>query len=178
MDEIWDLIESVSEGFLTYSCHSGLLHKLQAAGVTGAVLARFRNYHCDRNQRVILPGAVSDWKLVRTGVPQDFILRPLLFLLYINDIVNDIGSNIQLFADDTSLFIIVEDPLTAAGSFNTDLDRISQWVAALLVSFNPAKIESLLISRNFNRPYHPPLFYARISDSESRIPQTSWFISF
>ena len=37
--------------------HSGLLHKLQAAGVTGAVLAWVRNYLCDRKQRVILPGA-------------------------------------------------------------------------------------------------------------------------
>ena len=95
--------------------HSGLLHKLQAAGVTGAVLAWFRNYLCDRKQRVILPGAVSDWKLICAGVPQGSILGPLLFLLYINDIVNDIGSNIRLFADDTSLFIIVEDPLAAAG---------------------------------------------------------------
>ena len=78
--------------------------------------------------------------------------------MYINDIVNDIGSNIRLFADDTSLFIIVEDPLAAAGSLNTDLDRISQWAATWLVSFNPAKTESLFISRKVNRPYHPPLF--------------------
>ena len=138
--------------------HSGLLHKLQAAGVTGAVLAWFRNYLCDRKQRVILPSAVSDWKLICAGVPQGSILGPLLFLSYISDIVNDIGSNIRLFADDTSLFIIVEDPLEAAGSLNTDLDRISQWAATWLVSFNPAKTESLLISRKVNRPYHPPLF--------------------
>ena len=118
---------------------------LQAAGVTREVLAWFRNYLCDRKQRVILPGAVSDWKLICAGVPQGSILGPLLFLLYINDIVNDIGSNIRLFADDTSLFIIVEDPLTAACSLNTDLDRISQWAATWLVSFKPAKTESLLI---------------------------------
>ena len=91
------------------------------------------------------------------GVPQGSILGPLLFLLYINDILNVIGSNIRLFADDTSLFIIVEDPLTAAGSLNTDLDRISEWAATWLVSFNPDKTESLLISRKVNRPYHPPL---------------------
>ncbi|MES9994334.1 MAG: reverse transcriptase family protein [Candidatus Thiodiazotropha sp.] len=138
--------------------HSGLLHKLQAAGVTGEVLAWFKNYLCDRKQRVILPGTVSDWKFIRAGVPQGSILGPLLFLLYINDIVNDIGSNIRLFADDTSLFIIVDDPLTAAGSLNTDLNRISQWAATWLVSFNPAKTESLLISRKRNRQHHPPLF--------------------
>ena len=48
--------------------------------------------------------------------------------------------------------------MAAAGSLHTDLDRISQWAATWLVSFNPAKTESLLISRRVNRPYHPPLF--------------------
>ena len=94
--------------------HSGLLHKLQAAGVTGEVIAWFKSYLSDRKQRVIVPGAVSDWKFNRAGVPQGSILGPFLFILYINDIVNDIGSNIRLFADDTSLFIIVENPVTAA----------------------------------------------------------------
>ena len=65
---------------------------------------------------MILPGAISDWKFIQAGVLQSSILGPLLLFLYINDIVNDIGSNIRLFADDTSLFIIVENPVTAAAS--------------------------------------------------------------
>ena len=86
------------------------------------------------------------------------ILGPLLFLVYINDIVRDIGSNIRLFADDTSLFIIVDNPVTAADSLNTDLTKISQWAATWLVTFNPAKSEALLFSRKLNRPQHPPLY--------------------
>ena len=149
--------------------HIGLLHKLQAAGVTGEVLAWFKSYLSDRKQRVIVPGAASDWKYIRAGVPQGSILGPLLFLLYINDIVNDIGSNIRLFADDTSLFIIVENPVTAAASLNTDLDRISQWAATWLVSFNPSKTESLLVSRKINKYHHPPLFMqdCQITEVES-----------
>ena len=137
--------------------HVGLLHKLKAAGITGEVLDWFKHYLSDRKQRVVIPGAVSDWVFIRAGVPQGSILGPLLFLLYINDIVNDIGSNIRLFADDTSLYIVVDDPITAANCLNTDLEKISRWAATWLVSFNPAKTESLLISRKLNRPQHPAL---------------------
>ena len=88
----------------------------------------------------------------------------LLFLIYINDIVTDIGSNIRVFADDTSLYIVVDDPITAANCLNVDLDKISRWTATWLVSFNPAKTESLLISRKLNKPQHP-LFHCKTNKS-------------
>ncbi|MCG8046489.1 MAG: reverse transcriptase domain-containing protein [Candidatus Thiodiazotropha endolucinida] len=137
--------------------HNGLIFKLQAAGVTGEVLTWFKSYLSDRKQRVVLPGTTSDWVYIRAGVPQGSILGPLLFLLYINDIVVDIGSNIRLFADDTSLFIVVDNPETAANCLNSDLSKISQWAKTWLVSFNPSKTESLLISRKRNQPQHPPI---------------------
>ena len=138
--------------------HAGLLHKLRVAGVTGEVLAWFKSYLINRKQRVVLPGAVSDWTSICAGVPQGSILGPLLFLLYINDIVTDIGSNIRLFADDTSLYIVVDNPVEAANCLNNDLDKITQWAARWLVSFNPTKTESIIISRKLNRIQHPPIF--------------------
>ena len=74
----------------------------------------------DRRQRVVLPVVES------AGVPQESILGPLMVLLFINDIVTDIGSNIRLFADDTSLFIIVENPDMAREPLNTDLGKIME----------------------------------------------------
>ena len=121
--------------------HTGLIHKLEAAGVTQTLLAWFKNYLYDRKQRIILPGVSSDWSKILAGVPQGSILGPLLFLIYINDIVNEIGSNIRLFADDTILFVIVENPVIPAEQLNADLVKILQRAETWLVSFNPTKTE-------------------------------------
>ena len=94
------------------------------------------------------------------------VLDPLLFLLYINDIVNDIGANIRLFADDTNLFVIVDDPVTAAECLNADLSRILNWADTWLVSFNPTKTDSLLISRKLRNPVHPPIYMQNQQISE------------
>ena len=138
--------------------HAGLMYKLKAAGVSGSLLKCFISYLADRKQRVVFPGAQSDWNFIHAGVPQCSILGPLLFLLYINDIVTDIGSNIRLFADNTSLYIIVDYPNIPAEIINSDLVKISKWARAWLVDFNAAKNEALLLSRKINRPLHPPLY--------------------
>ena len=121
--------------------HKGLLFKLKSAGVTGSLLTWFSDYLNDRKQRVVLPGASSSLTSVKAGVPQGSILGPLLFLLYINDIVEDINSSIRLFADDTSLYIIVDNPFQAAEQLNSDLQKIHRWAAKWLVTFNPGKSE-------------------------------------
>ena len=71
--------------------------------------------------------------------------------------MNEIHANIQLFADDTSLYLIVEHLDVTAQLLNIDLETIAK-KAKLLVTFNPTKSESLLISRKVNAPIHPPIF--------------------
>ena len=65
-------------------------------------------------------------EFVRAGVPQESILGPLSFLLCINDIVTDFGSNIRLFADATSVYKIADDLIAAAELLNLDLDKITK----------------------------------------------------
>ena len=137
--------------------HTGLLCKLKAAGVSGSLLSWLGSYLSNRRQRVTLPGTQSNWNYIHAGVPQGSILGPLLFLLYINDIVKDIKSNIRLFADDTSLFLVVENPLSAAEILNSDLEKITKWAKDWLVTFNPIKTEAMLLSRKLLQPTHPAL---------------------
>ena len=79
------------------------------------------------------------------------------FLVYMNDIVTDIGSNIRLFANDTSLYIIEDNPLVAAETLNADLEKISRWAATWLMIFNPNKSVALLVSHKVSHLLHPPL---------------------
>ena len=65
-------------------------------------------------------------------------------MVYINDIVNDIGSSIKLFADDTSLYVIVEDAIMAANLMDSDLDKMHNWANEWLVNFNPHKTEEMM----------------------------------
>ena len=95
-----------------------LIHKLQGIGLLGEILDWFHDYLTSRQQRAVLNGKASADKTVPAGVPQGSILGPLLFLVYINDIVNEIDCNVRLFADDTCLYIIVENPIVAANILN------------------------------------------------------------
>ena len=83
---------------------------------------------------------------------------PLLFLIYVNDIVTDIGTNIRLFADDTTLYIIVNNPDTSAELFSLDFQKIEDWAEKWLVIFQPPKTESLVISHKLNKPLHQTLY--------------------
>ena len=69
----------------------------------------------------MINGHFSKWEYITAGVPQDFILGPLLFLIFINDIVKNIGASICLFADDKSVYIVIETPHTEATILNGDV---------------------------------------------------------
>ena len=106
--------------------HSGLFYKLAQLGIENQLLQLLRSYLKDRTQRVVINGFSSSWKPVSAGVPQGSILGPLLFLVYTNDIVNYIQSDINLYADDTSLLHISSDPIETAMDLNSDLDILQR----------------------------------------------------
>ena len=83
------------------------MFKLKRSGISGRLLLLIGDFLSDRKQRVVLNGQESAWLPLHAGVPQGSILGPLLFLVYINDLTENISSNTRLFAEDSSLFIKV-----------------------------------------------------------------------
>ena len=102
-----------------------MLCKLRSMGISGELYNLLEIYLSDRFQRVY--GQASSWRPVLAGVPQGSILAPLLFLIYINDLPNELKSNAKLFADDTSLFTIVKDKTESANIHSNNLSEISKW---------------------------------------------------
>jgi hypothetical protein len=89
------------------------------------MLIWFESYLSGRKQRAVVDGECSDWQNTQAGVPQGSVLGPLLFLIYINDIVNNISTECFLFADDSLLLDEVESPVDSARKLNCDLSSIS-----------------------------------------------------
>ena len=117
--------------------HDGLIFKLKRCGVAGQLLSLIESFLDDRKQRTVLNGRCSNWGDILAGVPQGSTLGPLFFLVYINDLTTDLKCNVKLFADDTSLFTVVQGPNAAALDMNHDLELISRWAHDWRMSFNP-----------------------------------------
>ena len=130
--------------------HAGLLKKLEALEIRNPLLQWFKSYLQDRTQRVIV-GQSSDWRTVNSGVSQGSVLGLLLFLIYINDITDDLESCPFIFADHTALFEVVGNPTSSAELLNNDLNKISEWSDRWLVTMNLSKTKSMTYSNNKKR---------------------------
>ena len=111
-----------------------------------------------RQQRVCISGCNSEWGYINAGVPQGSVLGPLLFLIYINDICETVQSDIRLFADDTTLFVFVDNPINSAVSLKNILENLNIWAQQWLVQFSPSKTKAMTISLKRNHS-HPDLVF-------------------
>ena len=75
--------------------------------------------------KIVINGQNSSWTNVHAGVPQGSILGPLLFLIYVNDLSDNLTSDAKHFAGDTSLFSVVHDVNTSAKELNDDLKNVN-----------------------------------------------------
>ena len=120
--------------------HSILLKKLSVYGISGNMLKLLENYISNRQQYVSYGGLKSTLLGITCGVPQGSVLGPLLFILYINDVVNasNLGKYV-LFADDLNIFMSNKDRLMLYRNANTLLYEIYNYCHANKLIINYEK---------------------------------------
>ena len=98
----------------------------------------------------MIRGQHAIWELIKAGIPQGSVLGPLLFLVYINDIVDNLSCKVKLFADDTTLYVTFENQNTANAILNENIKHIVEWATQWLVTFSPSKTKSMTASVKMN----------------------------
>ena len=104
--------------------HQRLLKKAYALGIRGKLLKWIENFLSDRKQRVIVGNQKSSWQNVTSGIPQGSVLGPILFIIFINDMPDQVESIMKLFADDAKVFKALES--------SDDIDILQEDVNKLL----------------------------------------------
>ena len=160
----WGKSKIIQGAFLDISAafdkvwHKGLLAKLDQIGVEGTFINLFESYLSQRKQCVVVDGQKSTLLDIKAGVPQGSRLGPLLFIIFINDIAQDIESEILIFADDTTLLSAGTDPAETSAILNRDLAKISAWADKWKVTFNPKKSKDMIFSNKILNN-SPPLIF-------------------
>ena len=159
--------------------HAGLLHKLKAYGVSGPFLDIIKSFLSDRKIRVVLDGQSSSSYSINAGVPQGSVLGPTLFLIFINDLPDNILSKLAIYADDTTVYSClgktndVFDKVEMAAELEVDLRTVVEWGDKWLVTFNSSKTKLLSINRFKPDPFISAFRYHQMNGAE--LPENSHF---
>ena len=136
--------------------HAGLLHKLKSYGISGQIFSLISSFLSNSRLRVVLDGKSSQEYPVNVGVPQGSILGPTLFLLFINDLHDDVICDIAIYADNTTLYSRCDrasdlwQQLELASELESDLQDTVDWDKKWLVDFNAGKTQLVLFDRSNN----------------------------
>ena len=104
-----------------------------------------KSYLTNRYQYVRINNNLSTLKQIKYGVPQESILGPLLYIIYVNDFSNVINCNSKLYAYDTCLIIKEKSIDSIRLSINEELVKVNRWINANQLTINPKKLTILLI---------------------------------
>ena len=113
--------------------------KVAPFGFIGNLLTLLTDFLGSRKQRIVLNAQHSSREDIKAVVPQGSIQGLLLFLVYINDLTQNLHSNPKLFVDDTSVFLTVTDDALSNSYLNDDLSKINDSGYKWKISFDPDK---------------------------------------
>ena len=136
--------------------HDLLLAKIQFYGIKGNTLKWFRSYLTNRNQIVKLNNEQSDKQMVMTGVPQGSILGPLLFVIFVNDISQYVGTaTANLYADDTLIYCNGDTMVDVQEKLQNCVDDVSEWYQRNNIVVNTDKSCAMVVRSRRIIPNHP-----------------------
>ena len=122
--------------------HHRLILKLKSHGMGNSIINWIEQWLTDRKQRVVVDGEVSGWKSVLSGVPQGYVLGPIVLLVYINDLQEGVSGNILKFADDTKLFRKTKK-IGDKQKLQDGIDKLVRWSEKRQMLFNFRKCKCL-----------------------------------
>ena len=126
--------------------HRRLLGKLESYGIKGDLFNWIKSFLQNRTQQVVVNGSTSGIAPVISGIPQGTVLGPVLFVIYINDLLDEISSDGLMFADDTKVFRQI-DSREDALKLQDDLWKLQEWTDKWLLRFNAEKCHVLTMGK-------------------------------
>ena len=120
--------------------HDRQLYKLKRSDINGDLLKLIESFLLDRYHRCVFNWQTCKWNKITAGVPQGFILGPLCFLIYIYDLPSELCCSPKLFADNTSLFLVVKNINETAKKLNKDLKQMGTSVEDAFQSWPKIKM--------------------------------------
>ena len=152
------LLENIDKGLLTGLIfldlskafdtldHSIMLDKLTSPGMNRSAVQWFRSYLAVRTQSVCTNGVVSEPQTISFGVPQDSVLGPLLFIVYINDLPLAVqGCSVELYADDTLVYFASKSVSEIQAQLTSGLTYVLSWLQANFLIHNLEKMKIMLV---------------------------------
>lgn len=130
---------------VSFNC---LLRELHGIGIRGNLLSWFRSYLTDRLHMTVIDGRASSLLPISSGVPQESILGPLLFIIYINSApsVTDAKTTVQLYADDMKCYRVIDNGADAV-QLQRDLLSLTGWSSEHFMNFNANKCKHLVMTK-------------------------------
>ena len=140
--------------------HTRLLVKMKAYGLSEKICIWVQDFLSDRKQCVEVNGMKSQWHKATSGIPQDSVLEPVLFVIYINDLPECVKSDVFLFADEKKFLREIKDD--SDGIIQSDLNELFNWSETWLLKFHPNKCKVLPVL-NKNKQYVEKHIQAQIN---------------
>jgi hypothetical protein len=138
-------------------CHRLVAHKLRSYGICPRIVAWVISFLTNRKQRVILGNNLSDWADVLSGVPQGTVLGPTLFIIYINDLIDQLNSHVKFFADNSRIVGTLDNQSSSTATLEKNIETVTKWCNIWKINLNVDKCKIMRLGKGHNSNTKPVL---------------------